>query len=136
MNKEEIKWLQSCGFTIAEIMAMYNGDLSSVTLPGPPSDAAATVTVTTTPEAASQPQDPAPADPPVPAQDPEPAVDNGKLNESFNHMMDDFKNMFEQQLGLLQSANLRKAVQQEEEKQTPEDLIANIIHPTMKERRR
>lgn len=136
MTKDEIKFLQSCGFTISEIMAMHTGADTSAneTLPDPPSivaDADSTHVQEEQPE-----KDPVPENSPVTGQDLTQAVDQTALNSSFNNMMDDFRKMFEQQLGLIQSANLRNAVQKEEQEKTPEDLIANIIHPTMKERRR
>lgn len=136
MTKDEIKFLQSCGFTISEIMAMHTGADTSAheTLPDPPSIVAAADSTHVQEEQPAK--DPVPEDPPVTGQDLTQAVDQTALNSSFNNMMDDFRKMFEQQLGLIQSANLRNAVQKEEQEKTPEDLIANIIHPTMKERRR
>lgn len=142
MNKDEIQFLMNSGFSIAEIMNMSKGeavtpahvthDESSLQL----NEASANI-----PDA--QPVTPSPADPvsapadslnsPVSNQ---PAAASGNdFAETFNEMMNDMKNVFQQQLGAIQAANIRNAVQTEEQQKTPEDLIANIIHPTMKERK-
>lgn len=144
MNKDEIQFLMNSGFSIAEIMNMSKGEAvtpanvthdesslqlneASVNVPDAPP---------VTPSPAADPVS-APADslsnPPVSNQ---PAAASGNdFAETFNEMMNDMKNVFQQQLGAIQAANIRNAVQTEEQQKTPEDLIANIIHPTMKERK-
>lgn len=128
MQKNEIEFLRSAGYTIAEIMAMQEHVPET---PAPEAEAPA-VPAETAPAA-----DPAPAVPAEqpaaapPADDPQTAAQN-----AFNSMMNDMRRMFEQNISAMQAANIRNAViTAEEQAKTPEDLIANIIYPTMKERK-
>lgn len=128
MQKNEIEFLLSAGYTIAEIMAMQEH------VPETPAPTAAPTEQPAAPaeQPAAAPEVPAeqPAAAP-PADDPQTAA-----QKTFNTMMDDMRKMFEQNISTMQAANIRNAViTAEEQTKTPEDLIANIIYPTMKERK-
>lgn len=144
MNKDEIQFLMNSGFTIGEIMNMtkegtavtpahVTHDESSLQLNEAAANVPAAPSVTPSPTA-----DPvsAPADSLNSPVSNQPAAASGNdFAETFNEMMNDMRNVFQQQLGAIQAANIRSAVQTEEQQRTPEDLIANIIHPTLKERK-
>lgn len=140
MTKEEIQFMISSGFSIAEIMNMTKGE-AVTTAPVIHSEASLSEASANIPDA--QPVTPPPADPvsapadtlnsPVSNQ---PAAASGNdFAETFNTMMDNMQKVFQSQLSAIQAANIRSAVQTEEQQRTPEDLIANIIHPTLKERK-
>lgn len=143
MNKDEIQFLMNSGFSITEIMNMSKGEAvtsahvtqneSSLQLQEASANIpdAQPVSTPLTAEPVSAPADS--LNSPVSSQ-PEAASGND-FAETFNDMMNDMRNVFQQQLGAIQAANIRNAVQTEEQQKTPEDLIANIIHPTMKERK-
>lgn len=135
MTKEEIQFLMNSGFSLAEIMNMTKGE--AVTPAHVTHDESSLEVSANVPDA--PPVTPSPAADPVsaPAETPpQPAAASGSdFAETFNEMMNDMRNVFQQQLGAIQAANIRSAVQTEEQQKTPEDLIANIIHPTMKERK-
>lgn len=134
MNKEEIQFMLSAGFSIAEIMDMTKGE--AVTPAHVTHDESSLQNASVAADAA--PVTPSPAEPVSAPADlsSQPAAASGNdFAETFNEMMNDMKNVFQQQLGAIQAANIRNAVQTEEQQKTPEDLIANIIHPTMKERK-
>jgi len=136
MNKDEIQFLMNSGFSLAEIMNMSKGEAvtpAHVT----PDESSLTEASANVPDA--PPVTPSPAADPVsaPAETPpQPAAASGNdFAETFNTMMDNMQKVFQSQLSAIQAANIRSAVQTEEQQRTPEDLIANIIHPTMKERK-
>lgn len=140
MTKEEIQFMMDSGFSIAEIMNMTKGE-AVTTAPVIHSEASLSEASANIPDA--QPVTPPPADPvsapadtlnsPVSNQ---PAAASGNdFAETFNTMMDNMQKVFQSQLSAIQAANIRSAVQTEEQQRTPEDLIANIIHPTLKERK-
>lgn len=136
MTKEEIQFMMNSGFSIAEIMNMTKGE-AVTTAPVIHSEASLSEASANIPDA--QPVTPPPADP-VSAQpaeiSPQPAAASGNdFAETFNTMMDNMQKVFQSQLSAIQAANIRSAVQTEEQQRTPEDLIANIIHPTLKERK-
>lgn len=136
MNKEEIQFMLSAGFSIAEIMDMTKGE--AVTPAHVTHDESSLQNASVAADAA--PVTPSPAADPVSAPpadlSSQPAAASGNdFAETFNEMMNDMRNVFQQQLGAIQAANIRNAVQTEEQQKTPEDLIANIIHPQMKERK-
>lgn len=140
MTKEEIQFMMDSGFSIAEIMNMTKGE-AVTTAPVIHSEASLSEASANIPDA--QPVTPPPADPvSVPADtlnspvSNQPAAASGNdFAETFNTMMDNMQKVFQSQLSAIQAANIRSAVQTEEQQRTPEDLIANIIHPTLKERK-
>lgn len=139
MTKEEIQFMMDSGFSIAEIMNMTKGE--AVTAPVIHSEASLSEASANIPDAQSvtpPPADPvsAPADTLNSPVSNQPAAASGNdFAETFNTMMDNMQKVFQSQLSAIQAANIRSAVQTEEQQRTPEDLIANIIHPTLKERK-
>lgn len=140
MTKEEIQFMMNSGFSIAEIMNMTKGE-AVTTAPVIHSEASLSEASANIPDA--QPVTPPPADPVSAPADTlnspvfnQPAAASGNdFAETFNTMMDNMQKVFQSQLSAIQAANIRSAVQTEEQQRTPEDLIANIIHPTLKERK-
>ncbi len=143
MNKEEIQFMLSAGFSIAEIMDMTKEGTAVTPAHVTQNESSLQLHDASVNGPDAQPVTPSPAEPvsapadslnsPVSSQ-PE-AASGSDFAETFNEMMNDMRNVFQQQLGAIQAANIRNAVQTEEQQKTPEDLIANIIHPTMKERK-
>lgn len=142
MTKEEIQFLMNSGFSLAEIMNMTKEGTAVTPAHVTHDESSHTEASANVPDA--PPVTPSPAADPVTAPadslntpiSNQPAAASGNdFAETFNEMMNDMRNVFQQQLGAIQAANIRNAVQQEEQQRTPEDMIANIIHPTMKERK-
>lgn len=132
-SKEEVLFLMNTGFKLSDIMNMELK--ADTTQPDTVSGTAYTSVSSVAPAEPAEsvlipPSADPPADPPEKKEDPQAGFEN-----TFNKMMDDMKAMFTQQMGLLQAANIRQAVQTEEQQVTPEDLIANIIHPPVKARK-
>lgn len=137
MTKEEIQFMMNSGFTIGEIMNMTKEGTAVTSAHVTHDESSLQEASANVPDAPSV--TPSPAADPVsapPADLPQPAAASGNdFAETFNTMMDNMQKVFQSQLSAIQAANIRSAVQTEEQQRTPEDLIANIIHPTMKERK-
>lgn len=138
MTKEEIQFMMNSGFSIAEIMNMTKEGPAVTPAHLTHDESSLQEASANVPDA--PPVTPSPAADPVSAQpaeiSPQPAAASGNdFAETFNTMMDNMQKVFQSQLSAIQAANIRSAVQTEEQQRTPEDLIANIIHPTLKERK-
>lgn len=143
MNKDEIQFLMNSGFSIAEIMNMTKEGTAVTSAHVTHDESSLQLNEATANIPVAPPVSPSPAADPVSAPadslnspvSNQPAASGNDFAETFNEMMNDMRNVFQQQLGAIQAANIRSAVQTDEQQRTPEDLIANIIHPTLKERK-
>lgn len=87
---------------------------------------------------ASGPTDPEPAQPePEPATDPAPdpnRMPGADLAEAFDQAISRMNSMFDEKLKQIQTANLQAARQPEDKTRTVDDIIGDIIKPTMGKR--
>ncbi len=75
-------------------------------------------------------EDPAPA--PEPEPDPAPAPEPEPVSEITNEIMEEVKGMFTEMKKELTAMNIMNSRQDGDDIKTGEDVLANIINPTMK----
>lgn len=87
---------------------------------------------------ASGPTDPEPAQPePEPAADPAPdqnRMPGADLADAFDQAISRMNSLFDEKLKQIQTANLQAARQPEDNTRTVDDIIGDIIKPTMGKR--
>lgn len=87
----------------------------------------------------SGPVDPEPAQEPAPEPAPEPAQDTNRMNgadlaKSFDDAINRMNSVFDEKIKQIQTANQQAARQPEDKPRTVDDIIGDIIKPTMGKR--
>lgn len=119
MKIDDVITLLNAGYTREEIQQMVAAGSDFTHASGP-----------TDPEPAAQPE-PEPAADPAPDQNRMPGAD---LADAFDQAISRMNSLFDEKLKQIQTANLQAARQPEDTTRTVDDIIGDIIKPTMGKR--
>lgn len=119
MKIDDVITLLNAGYTREEIQQMEAAGSDFSHTSGP-----------TDPEPAAQPE-PEPAADPAPDPNRMPGAD---LADAFDQAISRMNSMFDEKLKQIQTANLQAARQPEDKTRTVDDIIGDIIKPTMGKR--